>query len=570
MKRLVFHSPIFLVLVFFFVRCTNELARVESKSERVDSLAIKVRDAAIDFQSRGQSDSAFANFIKAKDLFIQTKDSANAAYSLLMMAGTLNAHNDYDELQTTAVEALQYLNKKKDSAYFPSLYNYLGISFAMSGDLANAEKNYRNGKKYTSSQIEIAKFDNNIAYAYLVAGNYTKAFGILSDIKSKYVLPDSEPMKATILDNYGFCAFKLRKTTNGNPMAQALELRLKNNDISGLISSYVHLAEIEQESNPKESIRKAVLAEEIAGKNNCVADRLEAIQFIVKNANPEVSKNFAKTYLRVSDSLQLANRKARNSFALFKYSYVKERERSLIKEAKYELEIQNERLTRIAVTLFALLLIGAIIWITLYFIKRSKRIKREATYEAEVRFSKTLHDDLANQIHRTIVFAETQKLEEPENKETLLSRLDSIYVGTRSISRDNSDVPEDGDFAKLVYDLLQEYNSGECKIIIQGLFEIKWQELAHFKRIEFYRILQELLANMRKHSKCSLAFFSFSEQGKNIIFEYKDNGLGHDAESTVRKNGLRIMENRISELKGKSTFDSTPGNGFRARIEFPK
>ncbi|RZJ69874.1 hypothetical protein [Flavobacterium sp.] len=567
MKRLVFHSLIFLLVVAAFFQC-SDVRMIDESDKTSYRQGVDALDKAEKFNTEGKSDSAFVNFLKAKDLFILAKDSAQTAYSLLMTANILNGRNDYDELQATAVEASKYLNPRRDTLWLPSLYNYLAISYAMTEDLDNAENYYLKGKRYVSDQEQRATIDNNIGYANIKAGNFEKAYSIFKKASADYHFPDSVLIKAKILDNLGYAAFRTKRDIQGNLMQRAFELRKKNNDQYGLITSYMHLAEAELASDRNASVDKAVQAEKIALRTNSPSDRLEVLSFLIQNANPELSRNYSKIYVRISDSLQKVNRKAKNAFAMIKYNYKKANDDRIAERSEKE----QERIARIGWTLVAVFLVAALISSIVYFVKRTKRVRREesrkATYEAEVRFSKTLHDDLANQIHRTIVFAETQNLDQPENKETLLSRLDLIYAGTRSVSRDNSDVPEDADFGKLIHDLLQEYNSSECSVIIQGLSKVSWQNLPHFKRIEFYRILQEILANMRKHSECSRAFFSFSEEDKKLVFEYKDNGKGHDSESNKRKNGLRIMENRISELKGKSTFDSTPGNGFGARIEF--
>ncbi|NUY79674.1 hypothetical protein HUK80_02105 [Flavobacterium sp. MAH-1] len=563
MKRF-FHSPFFLLVILVFCRCTKSETTEAENPKELQRLGYEARTKAVAFHDIHQLDSAFTYYNKAKELYIRAKDSANTAYVLLKTCEILYEYNDYDELQTTAVEALHYLNTKRDTAYLPSVYTHLERSFAMSEDLKNAEIYYRLGKRYASTDFEKATFDNNFAHANILQGNFDKAFEILSAAKTKYNLSDTLPIKAKILDNYGFSAFKAHRKVDGDPMALALELRKRNNDTNGLITSYLNLAEVELSSNRDSSLAKAMLAEKIAKENKSAYDRLEVLRFLVKNADAPASKKYAIDFVRLDDSLKSASGKAKNSFALIKYNFWKEREKRIQDEARHQLEKQDERFVW---TLLLLVLTIAILWLVAYFVRRSKRIKRKASYDTEVRISGRLHDDLANDVHRTIVFAETNDLSDKENKETLLNRLDTIYSGTRSISHDHGEIPHQEDFGNYLRALLQEYNSDERAVLAQGIQSVNWQKIERFKRIELSRVIQELLTNMRKHSDCSHSFFAFGQSGKKVRITYSDNGKGTTDDTQKRKNGLRIMENRISGLGGTATFDSEPGKGFRAEIE---
>ena len=109
----------------------------------------------------------------------------------------------------------------------------------------------------------------------------------------------------------------------------------------------------------------------------------------------------------------------------------------------------------------------------------------------------------------------------------------------------------------------------KVNIIKKGNNEINWESISAEKQIEIHRVLQEILVNMKKHSKATLVVIMFENLEKNIRIKYSDNGIGFDLEKTS-KNGLRNMENRMNSIKGSITFESEMNRGVKINMEFPK
>lgn len=561
MENARFHSLFLCLLVLTLAGCADTGNQPKQKNPHVVK-AYGDQLKADAFFHNGEPDSAFAYYNKAKSGYEKGQDSFRVAYSLLKIGELYNRYNDYQELQATDVEALKFLETSDDTLFRPTLYTQIGISFAMTREVDSATFYYDKGRSYVRQDWKMATIDNNIGYANIVSGNFNKAYQILDKTMRSYTLHDTLPIKAKIFDNFGYSAFKSGKPGGKAFVSKALELRKALADTSGLIANYLHLAEMSQDK--AESFQLASTAERLAFLHNSPEDRLEALRFLLSNANLAQIPAFSEKYIAISDSLEMVRVKARSAFAKIKYDVRREQVKTLEKEIERSREY-SQKLNWIIAFIVFVVVSGIAVY---YLIKRSKNIRKKATYEAEVRISTKLHDELANEVHKTIVFTETKNLSDDANKETLLQRLEAIYDGTRSISRDNSEIPK-GYFSQTLRDLLQEYNSDECAVIAQGIANVNWDKLERHRQLEFYRIVQELLANMRKHSQCSHALFLFAMEGKNISLTYSDNGSGSAKTGQTRKNGLRIMENRISGLKGSATFESMPGNGFRAHVQFP-
>jgi signal transduction histidine kinase len=192
-----------------------------------------------------------------------------------------------------------------------------------------------------------------------------------------------------------------------------------------------------------------------------------------------------------------------------------------------------------------------------------KKSKLQEIYKTETRISKKIHDEVANDIYSVMTL-----LQADENRNHhLLDDLEAIYTKTRDISRENAsiDLNVSNNFAQTLEDLLLIYSNDYCNVITKNSQDINWTLINDDKKRAVFRILQELLTNMKKHSKANLVVLEFLQTGRKITVKYRDNGVG----STLKKkNGLQNVESRISVLNGTIFFDSQPGKGFKVMFTF--
>lgn len=110
---------------------------------------------------------------------------------------------------------------------------------------------------------------------------------------------------------------------------------------------------------------------------------------------------------------------------------------------------------------------------------------------------------------------------------------------------------------------------------IQIYFQNEWlpQEYSFDVELNLLRIVQECLANVRKHSHAEVVrLLLTSHDGKNILL-IEDDGIGFD-ESTVkseggRQLGLKILRDRAKQINASIDIESEPGEGTRVHLEFP-
>lgn len=83
-----------------------------------------------------------------------------------------------------------------------------------------------------------------------------------------------------------------------------------------------------------------------------------------------------------------------------------------------------------------------------------------------------------------------------------------------------------------------------------------------------YRIVTELLYNVKKHAAATEVFVSLWEEGNSIILMVEDNGKGFDPANTDGM-GWKNIRNRVQYLEGKVTIDSNE-KGTTIIIEITK
>jgi signal transduction histidine kinase len=87
--------------------------------------------------------------------------------------------------------------------------------------------------------------------------------------------------------------------------------------------------------------------------------------------------------------------------------------------------------------------------------------------------------------------------------------------------------------------------------------------------LSVYRIVQELLNNIVKHSGASESIVQLSFQPGFLSITIEDNGIGLSKGSLVKDGmGLHSLRSRIQAINGKIELDSDTGSGVNAYLEF--
>src|SRR5437660_918465 len=80
-----------------------------------------------------------------------------------------------------------------------------------------------------------------------------------------------------------------------------------------------------------------------------------------------------------------------------------------------------------------------------------------------------------------------------------------------------------------------------------------------------FRVAQEALANVARHSNATLVQITLTTTGDTVTLTISDNGQGFDATRPEYRMGVGLfsMQERLKALGGEVQIESTPGEGTR-------
>jgi signal transduction histidine kinase len=474
------------------------------------------------------------------------------------MAHIENLECDYIGSEATTTQAIKLFDKTIPIPYQTNAYISLGLNYMHLANYEEAKKMFEKAIQITDDSLTFYISKNNIGFLYIKQKEYQKAVRLLSEIENKKVLQESPLDYARVLDNKGIALFHLKDKLALSYLEKAKAIREATKDDSQIVSSYMHLADYYSTQNTETTKEWAQKAYTSATNAFIADDRLEALNLLfTTTANNNLKNQYHDTYIHINDSLQKARQQAKNQFAKIKY----DTEKAETEKQAYQLKMYGS---------IALLVLSFAVFILLYrlTIQKNKSKILETQYTTETKIAKRLHDELANDVHNTIAFAETQNLEDQQNKETLLDNLDTIYQRARNISNENKEINTTENYLEQLKHMINAYSSDTINVILNtsALHEVP---LNSEVKIALYRVLQELMVNMKKHSACSLVMIGFKNNNSNLEITYSDNGKGTDNQLQI-KNGLQNVENRIFSINGTITFDTEPDKGFKVKIIIPK
>jgi len=200
-----------------------------------------------------------------------------------------------------------------------------------------------------------------------------------------------------------------------------------------------------------------------------------------------------------------------------------------------------------------------------------------AQEEERARVARELHDDISQKLAALNLEAESVLRKEPEADGKLRSELTRLSHRMRGILRDVEQTayrlhPSSLDHLGLSVALksycadFAKQNGIDTRCSERNLPRAIPQRLG----LTIYRVVQEALRNVAKHSGARKAAVSVTGKNGVITLSIRDAGRGFDP-SRSRKHGLGLisMEERVRQAGGAFTVKSTPGKGVHIDVRIP-
>jgi len=538
---------LFLTIIF---SCNKNAVESDSAKNKTYLKAANYRDA-------GEKDSAYIYYALAKDDFLKKKDSIFVAKCLVNMAIIQTEKGDNFGGIETSLEAEKYLKKNDEITreIKSSNYNNLALAHVELKDYKKSEKYYFLALNQSNNSLSKLIFYNNIANNFLDQKNYQSA----KTYYKKALKTQDSLSYARALNNWGRCLYLENKNTKVLPYFQkALLIRTILKDYWGLNSSYGTLADYYKEINPLKSIFYAKKMYEVALKIENPDDRLEALEKLIALEKSENSKKYFFEYQKLNDSLQTARAKARNQFALIRY----ETEKAKTENIEKENHIFRQK---VAIAFLVTGLLVGLFW----YLRRKKRLEQEKEIEVkntQIKYSKKIHDVVANGLYQTMVEVENQ---EELDKEKLLDKLEKMYEESRDIAHEDINKQLKKEFSVKLFEMISSYSSLQQKVLVIGNEQNIWQNVSQNIQSEIFYALRELMINMKKHSQATLVSVKFEKIENILKIKYTDNGLGMGNAENKKLSGIKNTENRIENIGGDINFEKNLQKGLQVNISIP-
>jgi len=581
----------------------NALQLILSKSiEGKDTLRIaKVYSMyGNNYFNQGQNDSAYYYFLKSEKLFTKLKDSLSLGKNYIDKAYAQMYESDYTGSELSSIQALGYYRNFNDRLSEYLAFNLIGIS-------SNELKNYDNALIYHKKALDyVNKYEeisnsklhfrastyNNLGYVYQNLNNHKEAVSNFRlGLKEKNLLQDAPYIYSAIVDNLAYSKFKLKDYSDlPNLFFEALKNREKNKLFSGVIATKIHLSEFYSEIKDTINAQKyASEALELAKTTKVSADLLGSLKqlSLVEHKN---SSQYSKEYIKISDSIQQEERKAKDKFARIAY------ETDEIIGEKDKLEEQNRTLLYFFIGTFA---VGVLLFVIRtqrarnreLLLKQQQQKVNEEIYSLMISQQQTIEENrvkekkrIAQELHDGILgrmfgarlnLDSLNKFSDEEsiaNRYNYLNELKNIEQDIREISHDLNREKHVliNNFVAIVHNLLEEQKSSfESDITFSIDESIQWDLIDNTTKINLYRILQESLQNINKYASAKNIRVDFKKDIDNIVLKIVDDGIGFDVNTRKKGIGLQNMLSRVNECDGVFDIDSKKGKGTAITITVP-
>jgi len=276
-------------------------------------------------------------------------------------------------------------------------------------------------------------------------------------------------------------------------------------------------------------------------------------------------------YVFLQDSLYEQELKVKTQFAKYKYDdkVTQEENARLEKEnAQKELEAIKQRNQKI-IYLGGFIFITTVLGLSFYgFKQRTRRLKQKSKTEklaaindTEAELSRKLHDDHGGILNQVMLMVQRDV-----DKSTILDKLEIVYNQIRNFSREINTVDTGPNYWKSLKSTLDYAKPAEVEMVFDGGKELDWSSVGQQTKTILFKVLQELVSNMARHSKAAQSVILFKDKNNALFIYYEDDGVGASKEALLRKNGLQNTEKRINALGGSIIFDSEEGKGFRNNL----
>lgn len=581
------------------LKYSKKSLKLAEKLEYNKLTALVYNTHATVYEAKSELDSALYFHKRSLTISISINDSIGVA-------------NTYNNLGIIHDEKGEYL--KALEYYFKALktyennnapYDRLSLVYVNIGIVYKKQKEFRKALDYYHKAIFLYKENNNktgetisisnISSIYLKLKDYKKAIkyskeAIVGFKNLGYIRYISYAKHNIAIAKTGLKQFKESIAI----YKEIIPKFYKENNLFELVDAKINLAKTYIQTKEYIKATKELKESLLISKENSFKEKEIRILSLLSNTSFK-SKEFKKAYKYLKEydlrkDTVFEKEKTKSILELeIKYENEK-KEKELLKvraeKAETELELSNAKIWTFL--LVSSLIILAILSFAIFqsnkrkhqiVIANQKQKSLQSIVNAEekerVRIARELHDGVVQEIGSIILksrslFKKKNLIEDVESID-LLENLENSNNDLRNISHQM--MPKALSELGLIPAIDDLTKSSLYYANIKYTFE-------HFNiddndrlpeniEITLYRIAQELINNIIKHSKAKLVSIQLIKSNKHILLVAEDDGIGIDKLKLGNGIGVTSIKSRLEMIKGEVNFDIGPEKGTIVTIKIP-
>ncbi|WP_300349120.1 sensor histidine kinase [Chryseobacterium sp.] len=312
-----------------------------------------------------------------------------------------------------------------------------------------------------------------------------------------------------------------------------------------------------------------------------------------KNGDYKKAYQYQKIYHKLNDSIFSVEKAKNINEIITKYEVDKKNNQILLLNQQKEFQEKKSKLVLVSSLLLILILIGI-----LYFVYKKSQFQKKLRHQENInheqekekllqeqeikemnalikgtdsernRIAKDLHDGIAGDLAGIKLLLAKENLDlNNKNLEKIQDNLSDVFQEIRQISHNLSiNNLKDKNLKNLLSDLEANYRKrNEFNFDVHIYPEDALDDLSEIKKINIYRVLQELLNNISKHAKATEVELSVNRHLDDINFIITDNGIGFSIDE--KGIGLKNIQERLEIISGVINIHSDKTKGTSVIIE---
>lgn len=525
------------------------------------------------------------------------RDSSSLCEFLKLAGSAYYFKGNYDTAASYYYKALIALNKNTNELQRAGVLNELGKLFRKTRDLDRALLNYDEAfdiYRRKNAENEMATILNESGVVFEYKGDYEEAIRrYKKSLSIKTRMNDTVGMAYSLNFLGGVYTIQKKFIEAEQYLLESLKLRQLIRDTFAIALNYSDMGTMYNEQGKYDkAITQYLLSNEIASRMKypdlLLGNFKELSLLAEKKGDPALSLQYLKRQFALKDSIYTSDKM--KQIEAMNAKYQSEKKEAQLKIQSAEITKKNYLIWGIAAIAVLLILSGITLFrkrqaqnklVLQQEVMKQQELATSAIIAAEENERKRIAADLHDGVGQ-IMSAAKMNLSAFENElsfknddqkisfEKIIGLVDESCREIRSVSHQMmpNALLKSG-LASAIKTFIDKLDNSVLKVNLhtEGLNE----RLESNVETVLYRIIQECVNNVIKHSGANTLDIALIKDGDGLAATIEDNGKGFDTKDKEKFEGigLKNIYSRVGFLKGTVDFDSMPGKGTLVAIHIP-